>query len=592
MKPRLMWSLAQFEDQLPAALVARGKEYLATERVGELQEQGNDEWAADVYGTNIYRVNVLLTDGRVADHFCDCPYDGKICKHVVAVLFAIREEQETTLSRGEQQTVTKKRRNLKKLVRDISLEEYRQFVLDYAARNKTFKADFELYFAGRQGSVDADQQYADLAKQLIRKYARQGFIDYRANTKLAKELAKLVATGKALLAKGNVRDAYSLATGLLPSFMDVITQSDDSNGYLQDAVHGLIGMLDEISVSPETSIQLKQELFAFTHHELQRPVYHEWGNFNASFFPIFVRLALLLGEHAAFLKHIDEQLALDKGSYTGYRRQFLLTAKADFLQETGHTAEAKELVDEHLDIPEIRQRKVDRAIGIGDFAAAKALINEGIQQSEKAGLPGVTVRWEEQFFRIARLENDVETLRQIGRKLAFGRNGNGIHSEYYNGWKTTYTPEEWTTVIEDHIAAVSKKSTDQWETMPAHWRTTTPPLLTAIGAIFIEEGYWDRFLAAVQKENRLEVTQQYLGELALRYPDELIDLYIPQLEHYAELANNRGQYAELARMMKYITTEIPQGKNRILDLARRLLRQYPFRPAMQGELNKLLVEKT
>ena len=56
-------------------------------------EQDGETWAADVYGMNNYLTEVTIKNGQVTEWFCDCPYDhGPICKHVVAVLFAIRDE--------------------------------------------------------------------------------------------------------------------------------------------------------------------------------------------------------------------------------------------------------------------------------------------------------------------------------------------------------------------------------------------------------------------------------------------------------------------------------------------------------------------
>lgn len=38
-------------------------------------------------------MEVEIANGEVTDWSCDCPYDwGDTCKHVAAVLFAIREE--------------------------------------------------------------------------------------------------------------------------------------------------------------------------------------------------------------------------------------------------------------------------------------------------------------------------------------------------------------------------------------------------------------------------------------------------------------------------------------------------------------------
>ncbi|SEL53553.1 hypothetical protein [Parapedobacter koreensis] len=482
--------------------------------------------------------------------------------------------------------VPKKRRNLKKLVQDIGLEEFRQFVLDYATRHKGFKADFELYFAGREGSVDASQHYADAAKKIIQKYTRQGFIDYRANSKMTKELSRLTSDGKQLLERGNMRDAYALFSGTLPAAMDAITKSDDSSGYLSTVIHVLLDLLDTLSTLPLAPMELKQELFGFVEQELRNPIYHEYGDFYPRIFAVFTRLSLLFGEHDAFLAHVGEQLPQAAGYYTDYQTSFLLAAKIDYLTEIGRTDEATRLIEEHLTRPPVRMRKLERLLATNDFQQAKALIAEGITLADAAQHPGVTSMWEKQLLRVAQLENDVPTIRQSAKKLALGTHG--LSLDHYRAWKATYPPDEWTEVINAHIETVTKKATEQWKAMPAHWRTEAPLLLVSLGQIFIEEGSWDRLLIAVQQENRLETTMAYHEALLPQYPDALLELYLHQLEVFADQANGRRQYQQLVSVMRKVVEDIPRGKPRIAELAQALYRRYSFRRAMQEELASLL----
>ena len=50
---------------------------------------------ATVLGTEDYTVEVTLEDDKVMDYICDCPYEGDMCKHVVATLLTIRERKKT-----------------------------------------------------------------------------------------------------------------------------------------------------------------------------------------------------------------------------------------------------------------------------------------------------------------------------------------------------------------------------------------------------------------------------------------------------------------------------------------------------------------
>jgi|GEM_PF-273840 hypothetical protein len=582
-----MLTLANFEDKVTKAALKAGKLIAQRDDFDELVEYEQDAWMALVRDQDVYQVDIILRGDAVAVHECQCADGNKLCRHKVAVWLELRKQKGIAAGEHTQKTAApKKRRNLKKLVQDVSLDEFRQFVLDYAARHKGFKADFELYFAGREGSVDAGQHYADAAKKIVQKYTRRGFIDYRASGRLAKELGKLASDGKQLLERGNMRDAYALVSGTLPAAMDAITQSDDSSGYLGTAIHLLLDLLESLSASPSAPIDLKQELFRLVDQELRNPIYHEYGDFYPRAFEVFKQLALLFGEHDAFLGHVDEQLPLAAGYITDYRTSFLLTAKIDYLTETGRPDEAARLIDGHLNLPAVRVRKLERVLATNDFKQAKALIAEGLALAEAARHPGVTSIWEKQLLRVAQLENDLPAIRQQAKKLAL--DGRGLSPEHYRAWKATYPPDEWTAVINEHIEAVTRKATEQWMAMPAHYRTEAPLLLIPLGRIFIEEEYWDRLLHAVQQENRLDTTTEYHEVLLPRYPDELLELYLRQLEQFADHAGNRRQYQQLVSMMRKVVEDIPAGKPRIAELAQALYRRYGFRRALQDELVKLL----
>jgi len=44
-----------------------------------------DVLTAVVVGTKPYLVKVVLKDDRIEELFCSCPYDGYVCKHIVAL---------------------------------------------------------------------------------------------------------------------------------------------------------------------------------------------------------------------------------------------------------------------------------------------------------------------------------------------------------------------------------------------------------------------------------------------------------------------------------------------------------------------------
>lgn len=73
-------------------ILDRGIEYYEDGYVIDFN-YSNDEIAAQVDGTDVYDVHIMLDGEEVIDMYCSCPYaaDGRNCKHMAAVLFKFEE---------------------------------------------------------------------------------------------------------------------------------------------------------------------------------------------------------------------------------------------------------------------------------------------------------------------------------------------------------------------------------------------------------------------------------------------------------------------------------------------------------------------
>ena len=74
------------------AVFDRGQDYFCNGMVSHVSYTGN-RLSARVTGNRIYEVDIRQT-GEGLDCRCDCPYDGDICKHIVAVLLEFLAHKE------------------------------------------------------------------------------------------------------------------------------------------------------------------------------------------------------------------------------------------------------------------------------------------------------------------------------------------------------------------------------------------------------------------------------------------------------------------------------------------------------------------
>ena len=472
------------------------------------------------------------------------------------------------------------------LLRKISAEECREFMRHYAAENKDFRTEVEVYFADKDERMDVSAKYDELIRKLIAKHSDRGYVSYRAASELGQEVDRLLDTGRTFVSKANYRDAFALTKPVLRGMIEVQSTADDSSGGLGGAVMNAIVLIETIASAPEAAPALKEEMFAFLQHELADHAYFNNGDFGYELFGIYRDLALQLGKTEAFEQFVDARLAQLTGQSDRYDRKFYLEHRISFAEATGRPEEAEKVIRQHLDIVEVRQGEVDKALENRDFGAAKALIADGIRVAEAQNHPGNIAHWQQELLRVAVLENDTETIRHYAQRLAFAR---GFDASYYNQWKKTYSPDEWKETIEQYLAGKIAELTRPREKKKGAARNVPPPnLLAALAPVYIAEGYWDRLLALVKQENSLETALQYHEYLHKHYPKELLEMYLPALRRQGERANSRTEYARLAGTMKKIMADIPPGKVPVKDLAREIIAKHPTRSAYLEDLNAVL----
>ena len=75
-------------------MLVRGKKLWDKGKVRDLVELSDGSWTAGVEGSSGYDYELILIfkEDTLSFHECECPYESGICKHRVAVLYAIREE--------------------------------------------------------------------------------------------------------------------------------------------------------------------------------------------------------------------------------------------------------------------------------------------------------------------------------------------------------------------------------------------------------------------------------------------------------------------------------------------------------------------
>ena len=128
----MQMTLTNFESDVERKIVERGLDYYRSGDVKKLEKVSENEFSAVVFGSEKYGVYVKLNGEAVVEHDCNCPYDwGNVCKHRVAVFYAIR-------SGNFSDTGDK----LNSLLENLHNSALRRFVSNLLKKDRRFRQEF------------------------------------------------------------------------------------------------------------------------------------------------------------------------------------------------------------------------------------------------------------------------------------------------------------------------------------------------------------------------------------------------------------------------------------------------------------------
>lgn len=148
--------ITDWKENFISKMITRGRNYWRAGAVKNLHCM-QEKITADVEGTRLYQVEILLTDDTVESMSCTCPFakEGASCKHMAAVLFAATHLPETELPAPDWET---------KLNR-LSAEALRDFLRPLLKKDEALRNRLMLCKAGEP--VRADERRLNWQRTLM-----------------------------------------------------------------------------------------------------------------------------------------------------------------------------------------------------------------------------------------------------------------------------------------------------------------------------------------------------------------------------------------------------------------------------------------
>ncbi|MGB7395513.1 MAG: SWIM zinc finger family protein [Pricia sp.] len=568
-------TLRDFEDHVAETIVDRGLDYFQQENVHSLEKVAPGHWMAQVLGTEMYGVEVRTHRTQIKSWDCTCPYDfGPVCKHAVAVFYAIASELESRKKNPQKIGAKKKparKDKVKEILKKTDKKALEGFIISQFRSHAGLKNAFVAHFFDLLDE-DPGTKYRSLVRNIYKSAkGRHGFIHYREAPKLVNPLHDLIKKAEGLLAEKNYTESLAIAKTLIEEVPIFAMNMDDSDGgtrFLMDSSFEIL-----YQIADEAPPMMKDTLFDYCLAEYPKKKYSDIG-FEDGFLHVLPLLISLKEQEKKFFALIDQEIKKASSErYGDYQVVRLLKTQLDYLNRAKKTKEADALIEASKSHWEFREMLVDKAIGKKGFEEAKELCGKGMQIAEEKQHYGTIRLWQNKMLTIAEKEKSIPDIRKWAITLFFE---DRYAMEYYRRLKKTYSAAEWSEVSEglvQKIAGPQKRASSE--------------KVYVLSDIFVEEKQWDRLLKQIQlNPHSIGLLDKYSKHLTDKFPDEILEGYENALKDMAQ-DTGRRVYNNIAKYLKKME-KIAGGTEKVRQLIQYFREEYKNRPAMMEVLSKNL----
>lgn len=543
----------QWKNYFKPWILERGREYYHNNCVTKLIHT-EKEIQGRVEGSDVYCVEIRLSNGMPVDMLCDCPYadGGENCKHMAAVLFAV-EAKEYVFEEELEEEDSEYDALWKEAIDQLSDQLLRELLTELAAEDSELQERLILMQSGQTPADAVSRWKEDLTEMVWDAEDEHEFVDYREAYGLMSDMADYMERRlQPMLDAGLVMEGYHLVSTVLVTASDV--DMDDSDGGLtmltaccQDAWRKVFETASD--AQREDLYQLFQmELGCFEHDFIRDEVED-----------LFLDLEWDETLQQRNLVMLDYKIA--GCGKRDYRVSSYLEHREAIMRRLGASQEAVICFwKAHIDRPIARERlleiylqsNVEEAVNI--LKVCKELDQE---------IPHKLVQHSETLIRLYQ-ENGMQS--QYEEELRFlVLDCHHIQVPYLRLLKDTVSSEEWKQIIES-ILTTAKNWTERF-------------------TVLSFEGEYPLLLNEIRKLSYLRYLLDYEHELKSWSAEQTMDCYVELLKAEMMRASNRKQYWSVIQHLKKIS-KYPNGKQAAQALARYWKEYHNNRPAMKDELRK------
>lgn len=556
--------LTQFEQIVDEKILQRGLAYFKAGAITEFSEISTGEYEAIVEGTEEYTVQLTVNNNTITAYNCDCPYDmGPVCKHVVAVIFYLQQDElelnVTDVTKPKKKKTKSVSQQIKELLNSISRNELIEFVQDNTKKNKKFRN----YFLASFGHLSQQQSKEFYQKQihsiLDTAAGRDGFIGWNDMKYVANSCEPFLENAEKYLVNNNFENVFFISTALLEEMTKAYEYGYDSNGDLGYFVDAAMELLSKLA-KEKLPTTLKREIFEYCIAAFNDKLFEGW-DWHIEI--LYTALEFTDNEKGADI--IIDCLDKVEGQYEKERAQ---SFKLILLKKFKGDEEVEKYIGQNISNSSIRKSEIEKAFDKENFERVIQLSKDGIKCDEK-DKPGLAMDWYDWLLKAAIAQNNTPKIIEIARYRLIDSFGGTLN--YYKLLKDNIEVDKWHPFLELIIKEIAPKT---------KWTYTE-----LIRQIYINEQWWDRLFEMVKQNLSMENIEQNEKYLAKDYAKQLVDFYSERLIVYIEQYIGRSHYQTACRYLRRMKKL--GGNEEVIFLKDWFRKEYPQRRALMEELNKV-----
>lgn len=582
-----MITLDNFESNVPYKILMRGLNYYESDCITELEETSQGEWEATVEGTESYEVEISMDGRNVESWYCDCPYDGGICKHVVAVLFAIRDDMEkvqrSAFSKKTfkpvipvsekivEYSLPEDSVDIPQLLKFVVPEQLKQFVCDYAAKNQEFKESLlenivvkSLKLSETPSDYNLEIQHVFNTTKFSTgrgRYSRYDDFEYDWIT-IFNKVDSFLAKADILLKSGNLDGAITILLQILRSIGESYDESllYEDNVYVSGYCERVSDLIMNIVQHPQTSELQKNNILQELREIAELSTYRDYDIFDID--ELIMNINILVQSPDKAINLIDSLLEERKESYDLYK---LVLRKIELLDRLNEQKKAANVISQYLYLPEIRRSEIEKLMLDGQYPKAIKLADEGIVLAQKEHHIGTVDEWLRLKLDIYELSDNAREVINTCRQLFIHNNGS---LEYYRKLKTLIPAKRWKAFLNEMMEGT--KFSDYF----SYGGNIKADILVEEK----DDEHLFQLLSSV-KSGQLDALMKYAPYLKNSHSKQLLPMFASNIRVYAENNLGRNHYEYVARALLCMRNLVG-GKAAVGSLVEEFRIKYKRRPAM------------